>query len=96
MAKNTGETQNDPPADKKESPPESELTFEDRVSDFAISQFSALGHQGRLPDALVAVYKEYKLRVDRMAAGRLSAEGFAFVDFITDVVTGAFIVPEKA
>ena len=55
---------------------------ETRVDEFAIDIFATLGYTGRLPDTLVRTYNEFKRRKDRQQPGRLSPEGFAFVDML--------------
>lgn len=52
---------------------------EDRVEEFAVTQFERLGFKGRLPDELVQTYNDFKRIKDRLNPGRLSAEGFALV-----------------
>lgn len=56
-----------------------EVEVEDRVDEFAITQFEHLGFKGRLPDELVQTYNDFKRIKDRLNPGRLSAEGFALV-----------------
>lgn len=56
-----------------------EVEVEDRVDEFAISQFERLGYKNQLPDELVRIYNDYKRVKDTLNPGRLSAEGFALV-----------------
>ena len=59
---------------------------ETRVDEFAVEVFrSALGYEGRLPDKLVVLYNEFKRRKDSMQPGRMSPEGFAFVDLLAAI-----------
>lgn len=58
---------------------ETETETETRVDEFAASMFSHLGYEGRLPDALVETYNDFKRTKDTLRPGRVSSEGFAFV-----------------
>ena len=62
--------------------------FETRLPDYAISVFHGMGHQGRLPDSLVAAYVEFKGRKDRVQPGPMTAEGYAFVDMLAALSVG--------
>jgi len=74
--------------------PEPDPEFEDRIEEFAIGQFEAMGYEGRLSPQMVALYKEFKKKKDRMHPGRLEPEGFAFVATLADVVGGKLVLPE--
>ncbi len=61
---------------------------ETRVDEFAVGQFAAMGHDTLLSETTVRVYKEFKLRKDRLHPSRLTPEGFAFVDMLADIIDG--------
>jgi len=67
---------------------EIEIKAEDRIDEFAVSMFAAMGYKGLLSDNIVMVYKSFKGRKDKMQAGRLSPEGFAAVAVIGDMLDG--------
>ena len=60
---------------------------ETRVDEFAIGMFAAMGYKGRLPDSVVSVYNEFKRRKDMIQPGRLSAEGFAYVATLGEILS---------
>jgi hypothetical protein len=60
---------------------------DDRVDEWALGMFAAMGYNGRLPDALVKVYNDVKTRKDKITPGRLSAEGFACVAVMSSILT---------
>ena len=74
---------------------QAEAPVEDRIDEFAIGQFEAMGQTGRLPDSTAALYKEFKLRHDRLNPRRLSAEGFACVSVLADIISGRLILPTE-
>jgi hypothetical protein len=71
-----------------EQPKPASIDNETRVDDFAIEQFRAMGHSTVLPDLTVKIYKEFKQRKDRLHPGRLSPEGFVFVDMLSRMISG--------
>ncbi len=60
----------------------------ERIDEYAIDQFKALGYDEPLPLSLTKTYKAFKMRRDRLYPGRLSPEGFALVALLSDVTTG--------
>lgn len=78
----------------KQSPPEDQTaeisaegpTHENRIDDFGVAAFERMGYTGRLPDSLVQIYKQFKLRKDALVPGRVSPEGFAFMTVLSDMV----------
>ena len=62
---------------------------EQRIDEFAVSMFKEMGYEGNeLPDSLVDVYKEFKLRHDVLRPSRLTAEGFALCSLMADMIDG--------
>jgi len=72
---------------KKPAPAKKEAPVEDtRVDEYALSIFVALGYdKNKLPDKLVEVYKDIKLRKDRLTAGKFSPFEFAYISYIADL-----------
>ena len=75
---------------------EKSIIEEERVDEFAVGQFQAMGHKVALSDTTVKVYAEFKLRKDRLMPGRLTPEGFAFVDLMSEILEGKFTVPPES
>jgi len=82
MSKNTPKNEE---ASKVEDP---EPEFEDRIDEYAIQNFEALGYTGRLPGSIVATYKRFKLDKDKIHPGRLTPEGFVSVVFFAGLFAG--------
>lgn len=80
--------------DKDVPPAAKGIIEETRVDEFAIGQFAAMGHAGLLPANTVRIYNEFKLRKDRLHPGRLTPEGFAFVDLLADIISSRFKATE--
>ena len=59
--------------------------------EFAQKMFKAM--RCELTPQMIAIYKEFKARKDRLTAGRLSPEGFAYVSLLADIVAGKFKAP---
>ena len=59
---------------------------EDRLSDIPLSQFRAMGYEGRLPDAIVDTYKEFRRRKDSIHPGELTPEGIVTVLFLAGIL----------
>jgi len=76
--------------------PAEDIIVENRIDEFAIGQFRAMGHTGRLPDSVVELYKVFKLQKDKQSPGRLSPEGFAFVDVLSGIVDGRIVLASAA
>jgi len=91
MAQETINQTTEQPVDEAEK----SIDEETRVDEFAIGQFKAMGHKTLLPDMTVRLYKEFKLRKDRLFPSRLTPEGFAFVELMADIFDGRF-TPNQA
>lgn len=68
---------------QEESPCDQE---EDRIDDAAIDRFGDLGYTGRLPDSLIATYKAFKSKKDRLHPGPLSPEAIVLVLFLAGLI----------
>jgi hypothetical protein len=77
--------------DQDEIKPEIKKPVEDRVDEFSINVFAAMGYTGRLPDVLVELYREFKRRKDALTPGRLSPEGFAMVALLFEMAEGRIL-----
>ena len=53
--------------------------FEDRIDEYAISAFGAMGFKGRLPDTMVELYQQVKRKSDMLRPGRLDPQIFALI-----------------
>jgi len=62
-------------------------TGEDRIDDRGIESFGLLGYSGRLPDTVVATYKEFKRRKDKIHPGPVSPEGIVTILFLAGLVS---------
>lgn len=69
--------------------------FEDRVDEYTLSLFRALGYDGRLPDGIVTACRAYKLTKDRLAPGRMTPSDVAFVVTLVDVATGKLVLTKE-
>jgi hypothetical protein len=76
--------------DEKKSPG---IEQEDRIDESAITSFHTMGYD-HLTDNMVKIYKAYKRKKDRIQAGRLSAEGLAFVAILADLSDGILITKD--
>jgi hypothetical protein len=82
------ETQDGPEQEQAPKKPEV-LKGETRIDEYAVSMFQTLGYDpDKLPDSLVSIYQELKLRKDRLYPGRMSPEGLAIVALLADVQDG--------
>lgn len=73
--------------------PETTPQRDERVDDFASEMFSVLGYDpSKLPDSVVACYKEFKKHADKIRPARMSLEGFVFVAMMADIVDGRFVM----
>ena len=68
---------------------------EDRIDEFAVSQFKAMGYKAPLPDSLVSAYKRFKLLNDKLRPSRLSPDGFATVATLSDLAEGKLSLTEE-
>lgn len=84
------ESETDPTKPGAKNPEPEKPLVEDRIEDYAIERFATLGYPGRLPGTLVATYKTFKGKKDRLHAGPLSAEGFVMVLFLSGLVDKEF------
>ena len=71
------------------------LEFEDRIDEYGLSQFQALGYKGRLPDAIVALYQAYKKNKDKIYPGKLHPDCIAYIVTMADIVGGRLILPKR-
>ena len=78
--------------EKKQKPA---ARYDDRVDEFAGQVFESMGYKGKLPDSVVRVYHEFKLRKDRFAPGKLTPDWFAFVAFMADLADGKIVLGKK-
>jgi len=86
MSKEAKKEQPDSPVVAEESP-KVLLTIdnEDRIDDFAVKAYKAMGYKTRLSDNMVMFYREMKVRKDRLQPGRLSPEALAFVAMLAEL-----------
>ena len=61
---------------------------EDRIDEFGINAFQSMGYTGHLSDNAISVYKEFKRRKDKLQPGTLTAEGYAFISILGDMLDG--------
>ena len=59
---------------------------EDRIDEMGLDSFRHLGYTGRLPDPLVATYKSFKGRKDKLLPGSLTPEGIVTVIFLAGLI----------
>jgi len=69
---------------------EKSIEHEERIDEFAVENFKAMGFNTCLPDVTVAVYKRFKLLKDRIHPSRLTPEGFATVAVLGEIAQGKF------
>ena len=87
-------TKEDTKTDGKEVVNKNSIENETRVDEFAVTMFASMGHKGKLSDATVKIYKEFKRRKDKLVPSRLTPEGFAFVSILADMSDGKFDLGE--
>jgi len=72
-----------------------QIEHEDRIDDFAAKAFQTMGYKRRLSDNMVLIYKDFKLRKDRLQPGRLTPEGLAFVSVLAEMADGNLNLKSK-
>ena len=66
-----------------------------QLDGFAADIFKALGYPEPVPETVAKVYLAFKKHKDRIQPGRLTAEGYAMVCVLADLVDGRFTNPPE-
>jgi len=64
------------------------VEHETRIDDRAIDAFRGMGYTGRLSDNHILLYREFKLKKDRVQPGRLTLEGLVCVAILAEMADG--------
>jgi len=67
---------------------------EDRIDDFAVKAYQSMGYTERLSDNMVTIYREFKVRKDKLQPGRLSPEALAMIAVMAAMVDGDLVLKE--
>ena len=73
----------------KKQDPKQVTVSQKTVDEFAAQVFESMGYDPKnLPESLVVVYQEMKIRKDRIFPGNLSPDWFAFCAFMSSMIDG--------
>ena len=77
---------------------EAVIQQDERLDDFAISAFAAMGYDGIIPENIVVAYCAIKERKDRLLPGRISPEGLAMAAVLGEMADGniPFVYKDRA
>jgi len=64
------------------------IELEDRIDEFSVSIFAAMGFKERLSDSMVTIFKAFKKYKDVLQPGKLTPEGFATIAVLGDMADG--------
>jgi|GEM_PF-3245553 len=73
---------------------EDKVEDEDRIDEFAVQAFKAMGFTGRLSENMIIVYRELKARKDMVRPGRLSSEALATVVVLAGMIDGTLALAD--